>query len=541
MSETPQKGSHAQGDDKLQRQASQLAYDVKYKVKQKLGKDSKLSPAQVTKAYMQQLAASPAPAGVKALAKKKLVGEEHTSFMHDSAKDLVLETLTKVFIEGIEEKVEEEVVSEAEEKKYKVRVTDKASGNTYVTNATRAKIAELRANKNISSVEMTGYGTPIQAKADGGKKAKKDYDGDGKVESGSKEHAGAVHNAIQRKKGGVPDGKDTRREEVEYVEEDSRRTSNKQHTKRVRQNIKAFGSNYTPPNNYDPDANRGKGEVVTRKQIEKKRRKALRQEEVIYETEEKDGEKKITGKGVNNKKLIKIMPNLGEQVGTEDPKQKQLDQQKLSNLKRLQMKKQQLDRQRLNLQKQGKLPMGEEKKVEEKDEDERAKPTKMSLIKNKMRSRGIQVAGLDIAPRNMKTGGELDEAKNGGDNDPCWDTHKQVGMKKKGGKMVPNCVPKEEVELDERTRYAKETGKDPQTGKESKKGGDKPPAAFAKVSADLRKTGGMMSSRKKPIQPQGKKKEKGKKGYQGPTPVDKIRGKLARKRAPKPDIGSRFD
>ena len=29
------------------------------------------------------------------------------------------------------------------------------------------------------------------------------------------------------------------------------------------------------------------------------------------------------------------------------------------------------------------------------------------------------------------------------DKDPCWDSHKQVGMKKKGGKMVPNCVPKE--------------------------------------------------------------------------------------------------
>jgi hypothetical protein len=25
----------------------------------------------------------------------------------------------------------------------------------------------------------------------------------------------------------------------------------------------------------------------------------------------------------------------------------------------------------------------------------------------------------------------------------CWDTHKQVGMKNKGGKQVPNCVPKE--------------------------------------------------------------------------------------------------
>lgn len=65
----------------------------------------------------------------------------------------------------------------------------------------------------------------------------------------------------------------------EYIDEDSRRMSNKQHTKRVRSNIKSFGSNYTPPSNYDPDANRGQGEVLTRKQIEKKRRKALRQTE----------------------------------------------------------------------------------------------------------------------------------------------------------------------------------------------------------------------------------------------------------------------
>jgi hypothetical protein len=32
----------------------------------------------------------------------------------------------------------------------------------------------------------------------------------------------------------------------------------------------------------------------------------------------------------------------------------------------------------------------------------------------------------------------------------CWDTHKQVGMKKKGNRMVPDCVPKnEETELHE--------------------------------------------------------------------------------------------
>ena len=30
----------------------------------------------------------------------------------------------------------------------------------------------------------------------------------------------------------------------------------------------------------------------------------------------------------------------------------------------------------------------------------------------------------------------------------CWDTHMQKGMKKKGGKMVPNCVPKEDLGAD---------------------------------------------------------------------------------------------
>jgi len=75
-------------------------------------------------------------------------------------------------------------------------------------------------------------------------------------------------------------------EEVE-LDEDSRRMSNKQHTARVRDNIKRFKNSkieYTPPSNYDPDANRGKGEVLTRKQIEKKRRKALRQESGDFDT-----------------------------------------------------------------------------------------------------------------------------------------------------------------------------------------------------------------------------------------------------------------
>jgi hypothetical protein len=51
------------------------------------------------------------------------------------------------------------------------------------------------------------------------KKSPKDYDGDGVVETGSKEHAGVVHNAIQRAKGKKADGKDTRKEEVENIDE----------------------------------------------------------------------------------------------------------------------------------------------------------------------------------------------------------------------------------------------------------------------------------------------------------------------------------
>jgi hypothetical protein len=30
------------------------------------------------------------------------------------------------------------------------------------------------------------------------------------------------------------------------------------------------------------------------------------------------------------------------------------------------------------------------------------------------------------------------------DKDPCWDNYQMVGMKKKGGRKVPNCVPKNE-------------------------------------------------------------------------------------------------
>ena len=55
---------------------------------------------------------------------------------------------------------------------------------------------------------------------------------------------------------------------------------------RVRRNQKAFGSNYTPPRDWDQSANRGKGAVLNAKQKEKQRRKGLRQEEYMDEAQE---------------------------------------------------------------------------------------------------------------------------------------------------------------------------------------------------------------------------------------------------------------
>ena len=53
----------------------------------------------------------------------------------------------------------------------------------------------------------------------------------------------------------------------------------------------------------------------------------------------------------------------------------------------------------------------------------------------------------EIDGRVWLTNAKVDEVVEGRtpqtEDGPCWDTHKQVGMKKKGNRLVPNCVPKE--------------------------------------------------------------------------------------------------
>ena len=62
---------HAAGDSDVEKQASQLASDVRYKAKGKVKPGT--SKEQMVKVYMSVLASSPAPATVKTMAKKKLL------------------------------------------------------------------------------------------------------------------------------------------------------------------------------------------------------------------------------------------------------------------------------------------------------------------------------------------------------------------------------------------------------------------------------------------------------------------------------------
>ena len=165
--------------DKVKKAAKQLAYDVRYKVKNSFKDGQKTDPGNLKRAYMQQLAKSPAPGPVKLLAKRMLIGEQYDFVdARELAEVSMSHAYTQVFINGIK-KIEEEVVEvveveEAAERTYKVRVKDKKTGKTYVRTASRSKISELRKNPNIASVEMTGYGDTYDGSKEKSKKGKLD-------------------------------------------------------------------------------------------------------------------------------------------------------------------------------------------------------------------------------------------------------------------------------------------------------------------------------------------------------------------------------
>ena len=183
--------------EKIDKQARQLAYDTRYKVKQsmKAKAGGRVDPAAMRKAFISQLMKSPSAPAIKARAKQMLMGEGYID-VKDLVKDHTANALYKVFVEQEQEELKlaylQQLDEDEDNRKYKVRVTDK-NGRAYVRFADRAKITELRQNPNIESVEMTDHGEPYEgerkkgkmtAKAKGGGldpvgKEDKDIDNDG--------------------------------------------------------------------------------------------------------------------------------------------------------------------------------------------------------------------------------------------------------------------------------------------------------------------------------------------------------------------------
>ena len=395
--------------DKVRKQARQLAYDIRYKVKGRFKEGQKGDPGSIKRAYMQELGKSSAAGPVKQLAKKMLIGEEYDMVeLKDTLKSSINSAMNKVFVEGYhKEEVQEEVevVEEESGEKFVVRITD-TNGQVSYRKADNAKIVELRKKPNVRSIEKTDQRNAKKGYDNLGK----DYDGDGKVESGSKEHAGVVHNAIQRKKGGNPDGQDTRKEETEVSEaSDHSREMRKLAAKERSAERKEKGAKAAKsPGRLGKSAGDSYADYqqVSMKAHDKATKKTkpsvlgMTHEEVIYEKEEKSGKKLDVLKKGDNSSLIKINPKLGEQAeqgGELSPE----DKVQLANKKRFMNQKHQMQKKQLNLQKQGKLPMQQEecdcdekKKPEAKKEspDSRAVATMVNLVKNKMRARGLNMS-----------------------------------------------------------------------------------------------------------------------------------------------------
>jgi len=260
--------------------------------------------------------------------------EEYT--LQEMASDSLTKALYSVFVKGVDvEDIQEVDTKETQEgTKYKVRVQDRASGSTYVRYATRAKIAELRANPNIASVEMTDHGSS-GADDDGQKTASakgggKDRDGDGKVESSSKEHAGVVHNAIQRKMGGKPDGQDTRKEESSIWNqykavragatiEEARAKTKEEAAERLKKNAEAIKAGKPEDSPYGSHLKKKADEPWSPEDKKAHAKEARLKEQSLSEADlvdagrENEGQrkgKKLDGKGVDNSTRIKLMPKM---------------------------------------------------------------------------------------------------------------------------------------------------------------------------------------------------------------------------------------
>ena len=534
-----------------EKRVRQAVYDIRYRARRE-GVDIKQAFSQ----YMQNSSLNPQErTAVKAKVFPKGAGAVKEDFQIEAlATNTITSAFTKVFFEGVEKEVAPiqldylEELNAIEDRKYKVRVSDKNSGRSYVRYATREKISQLRANPNISSVEMTEYGEPYEGEKNKGEqtaktKAGKDYDGDGKVESGAKEHAGAVHNAIQRKKGGSPNGKDTSSVKEEYVDEavkgqdaDLRRaaSSERQTEKAAHSKWKnsAPGTTKKPRFSSVPHTKTKSSDYANQQSQQiswhdkKTKGKFIHgmttNEEFLGEVSDKnENNKKIDVMKGKNKVVVNPPSSIvshhkleGDVIVEKAPPGAKFERM-VKHIKAKYAKGGVTDKEKSiayatawkaknkETQKEETECGTESKKKGEKETDPRSIPTTTNLIKNKLRAMGLKMSY-----------------------EPEGET------------------------IDELNRYEKETGKDYKTGKSVTKGGTMGgDDSNSKVMRHMQKVmGAGRMGVGGPIQKRGEKKEPGKKppeagkyGSERRSPEQMVKNRRASKQQGKDNMSSRFD
>ena len=278
------KRGHAAGDSDVEKQASQLASDVKYKAKGKVKPGA--SDEEKKKVYMQILSASPAPNAVKAMAKSKILGEEvvledkkmskqsddDLAAAHKKFSNMDQSTPSNKFMLKRIEKEMKKRKSVKEGTSYGLyKGTGKASGvmkkyldkkakklesdqkkqkkeyrnnpafgdpshhsnaknrteefvNEMSHSAEKSKTKDKKITPDVlKKIRATNTGAGSQyEEVIHEKKAKKDYDGDGKVESGTQEFLGsrdkAIKKAIAKRRGRVKEGFSAWRVDLDFNE-----------------------------------------------------------------------------------------------------------------------------------------------------------------------------------------------------------------------------------------------------------------------------------------------------------------------------------
>lgn len=325
----PQARSNAASDEggnteeKSAKKVRQAVYDIRYRARRE-GVDLKA-------AYSQYMGNTTMTGPEKDAVKKKLFGEAYSPIQKQiiANKQEAIKKMKGTF-EGPNhdknaqgEPVEEETKGEGANKKYKVRVTDKATGRTYVRFADREKIGQLRANPNIKSVEMTEHGSPYEGEAKKGEqtaatKSGKGLDPVGK-EDGDVDNDGDKDKSdkyLLKRRAAIGKAMASRNEEVEELDEgpvEFLRKSDNPIAKAARALVspaKGDGRKTARPKDSKKPASTYRPEEYSRKEYSQMynwREEFIRE---MGDEMDADTEAKVVEKRVKNK--VKINPKMGD-------------------------------------------------------------------------------------------------------------------------------------------------------------------------------------------------------------------------------------